>query len=399
MKKNNFKILWVTPKWTLPIEDGARVATKAILQPLLKLNPDIDYLALAGVDEQIDEKSFKAIFPVKNIFILKRAAHLSGLAKKIDYLRSFFKNPFFPLTFSRYKLNVTEILKQSNPDLIVLDGLHCAIPFLKLKKHPPLILRAHNVEKDLWLSSANNTRNPFFKYFFKYQASLVAKLEKKIITKCQQVFAISPEDQTVFREISGKNILELPVGLDFSTPLDFIPSEKIQLLFLGKLDWAPNSEGLKWFLTSVWPHLSKDRFHLTIAGSGESSWLLPYQNDHLTFLGRVADVKPVYKKSHMVIVPIFFGSGTRIKVLEASRFKRATISTQLGIAGSPLTENDAFFSGESAPEWINAFNKMSMSDIKSKADVAFNLCATHLDEIKVAEEFIRELEDGLTRKV
>lgn len=393
MEKNNFHILWVTPKWTLPIEDGARLATKAILQPLIKLNPTISYLALAGEDEVVDENKFKAIFPVKNIFIIRRSPHTSGLRKYFDALKFLLINPFFPVTFSRYQLSaeVEPILKKHHFDLIIADGLHAAVPFLPLNS-TPLILRAHNVEKDLWKRSFSQTKNPLKKIFFAYQAKLVKDLELKVISRAVKTFAISHEDQQTFSQLTGKKINHLPVGQNFKEALLPMTSTRIQLLFLGKLDWAPNQDGLKWFLDEVWPKLSPDRFHLTIAGSGKADWLKHYHSDSITFLGRVPDVKTIYEKNHLVIIPIFYGSGTRIKVLEASRFQRACIGTISGMTGSPLVNHpNAYFPAETASEWMATLNSLTDAEINDKAKVAFQLCSQTLDENKVAEQFLTEL--------
>lgn len=393
MNKNKPNILYVTTKWLLPIEDGSRVATKAILQPLLKLNPEISHLALAGADEKIDQNELKKIFPVKEIYIIKRAAHRTGGLKYLDFLWAFLRNPFFPISFYRYQLEakVEPILKNQKFDLIILDGLHSAVPFLKINS-PALILRAQNVEQNLWRNSARLTHNPLKKYFFNYQAFLVEKLERKVLEKAEKSFAISDEDQAEFSLQTSKKIFQLPVGLNFNDPLPPHQSSKLELLFLGKLDWEPNSQGLKWFLELVWPHLTPNRYHLTIAGSGDHSWLSQPTNSNITFLGRVPEVKPIYEKAQLVIIPIFIGSGTRIKVLEASRFMRSCVSTKAGIEGSPLSEKgETYFSADSAQDWISTLESISIEEVNQKAKLAFEICAESLEENKVAQKFYQEL--------
>lgn len=391
------KILYVTTKWLLPIEDGSRIASKAILEPLIKLNPDLSYLALAGEDEKIDEQEFRKYFAVKNIHVIKRAPHKVGLAKYFDFLFTFLLHPFYPISFNRYRLakHVQELLKNHTFEIIILDGLHSAVPFINIT-HPPLILRQQNVEHNLWFNSAQLTNNPLKKLFFSYQAWLVKNLEQKIINEAEMTFAISDEDQAELSIITHKKIFNLPVGLNFDSPLQPHTSNKLQLLFLGKLDWEPNKLGLEWFLEEVWPNVSHERFHLTIAGSGDHDWLQDYLTPSITFLGRVPEVKTVYEKSHLVIIPIFLGSGTRIKVLEASRFQRTCISTKMGIQGSPLVEyQSAYFAAETAEEWIKELENISQEKIHYKAEKAFELCAEVLEEKSVAEKFYSELKNAI----
>ncbi len=56
------EILWITPKWPLPVEDGARVATRALVRNLPGLGVKLDLLALAGNDESCDEASLRREF-------------------------------------------------------------------------------------------------------------------------------------------------------------------------------------------------------------------------------------------------------------------------------------------------------------------------------------------------
>lgn len=73
----------------------------------------------------------------------------------------------------------------------------------------------------------------------------------------QKTWCIAEEDFKRFSSLQKNvtNNLELiPVGLEFKevTNINCINrSEKTKLLFLGKMDWAPNKDGLKWFLEEV----------------------------------------------------------------------------------------------------------------------------------------------------
>ena len=56
----------------------------------------------------------------------------------------------------------------------------------------------------------------------------------------------------------------------------------------------------------------------------------------ITYHGRVDALEPFYDAAHAAIVPMFEGSGTRLKVIEASFLGRPVISTALGAQGLPL---------------------------------------------------------------
>ena len=47
----------------------------------------------------------------------------------------------------------------------------------------------------------------------------------------------------------------------------------------------------------------------------------------------VPRVEPYYEGSDIVIAPIFFGSGTRIKIVEAMAYERALVASTIGAEG------------------------------------------------------------------
>ena len=141
----------------------------------------------------------------------------------------------------------------------------------------------------------------------------------------------------------------------------------IKLLFLGKMDWAPNKDGLKWFLEEVWPYIDISRVELQIVGSGDSTWGAElFKAPGINFLGFVKDLNVVYSDCDFSIIPIRYGSGTRIKVIESISKCKPIISTAMGVQGSGLTD---YFNAESSEDWIQLINSL---DKKRGLEMAHN---------------------------
>lgn len=68
---------------------------------------------------------------------------------------------------------------------------------------------------------------------------------------------------------------------------------------------------------------------------------------------------PLYRQAAVSIVPVFYGSGTRVKVIEASRFARPCFSTALGVEGVGLESGVSFFRGESESDWIDGLVRLT----------------------------------------
>ena len=93
------------------------------------------------------------------------------------------------------------------------------------------------------------------------------------------------------------------------------------VLFFGLFDDAPNEEGVARFLKRGWPHLaaSNQRARLLLAGKGMSESLARQVDGHerVVRLGFVPDLPDLLRRCRVVLVPVWHGGGTRLKVLEA----------------------------------------------------------------------------------
>ena len=121
---------------------------------------------------------------------------------------------------------------------------------------------------------------------------------------------------------------------DFSEP---------SLIFCGSLDYAPNKNGLLWFYEMIWPKLKMTVKGITLTVIGRNGFDMAYAplkiDPQINFVGEVKDVTPYYQKNNIAIVPLFEGSGTRLKILEAMSFGLPVISTSIGAEGIDYIEN------------------------------------------------------------
>lgn len=116
------------------------------------------------------------------------------------------------------------------------------------------------------------------------------------------------------------------------------------LLFIGKLDWRPNYEGVAHFVYNCWPSILAQfpSAHFIIAGKGLPQHLydefLKIQNVEL--LGFVDSLTEFYAKGNIVVSPIYTGAGTNIKVAEALSMGKACVLTPFSAKGYELILQD-----------------------------------------------------------
>ena len=149
-------------------------------------------------------------------------------------------------------------------------------------------------------------------------------------------------------------MIENGVDLDRFQPEPERPGQR--LLFIGSFRHFPNVAAYRFFTERVWP-LLRDRFpemtvtvvagpdHLTywraFADSPE-----PSVDARVRLLGFVADVRPLYVETNLVLVPTTVSAGTNVKALEAMAMQRAMVSTPSGCAGLGLLHGHSVWEAE-----------------------------------------------------
>ena len=134
----------------------------------------------------------------------------------------------------------------------------------------------------------------------------------------------------------------LKYGVSYFPNIPVIHTNKVELgeqniLFIGKLDWKPNSEGLIHFIEQCWKKILDkcQNAKLVVAGKGlsenDQNLISSYKNIEL--LGFVPDIYDFYSKGNIVIAPIYSGAGTNIKVIEAMAMAKACVMTQCATRG------------------------------------------------------------------
>jgi glycosyltransferase involved in cell wall biosynthesis len=101
------------------------------------------------------------------------------------------------------------------------------------------------------------------------------------------------------------------------------------VLFVGFMHHSPNSDGVDYFIKNIWGKVkvSIPGAIFRIVGNGVTpeekvAW---EKYDGISVLGFVSDIQSEYNKCKATVVPIFYGAGTNIKVLESMSMRRACV--------------------------------------------------------------------------
>ncbi len=150
-------------------------------------------------------------------------------------------------------------------------------------------------------------------------------------------FVCSESDRRYLKRLSGDACIEV---IPNSVPFPSIPavgaSSEALALFVGSMGSRPNAQAVDYLVQRVWPKVRArvPEAKLAIIGNGaELTKSYPARDASVSFLGFVEDLESWYAKARLVCCPIFHGSGTRLKIIEAAAHAKAIVSTHLGAEG------------------------------------------------------------------
>ncbi len=128
------------------------------------------------------------------------------------------------------------------------------------------------------------------------------------------------------------------------------------LLFQGTMRYPPNADAARWFVKLIMP-LIRDRVpdaELRLVGLTNPVVEALRDVAGVTVLGQVTEIESQLERADVVVVPLRFGSGTRLKILEAFAHRIPVVSTTLGAEGLDAQGGRHLLIADSVPAMAEA---------------------------------------------
>jgi polysaccharide biosynthesis protein PslH len=186
--------------------------------------------------------------------------------------------------------------------------------------------------------------------------------ELRALQHCDLVLTLSAEDAAALRRwLPRLPITYMPSGVDLANwPICFDPRAEDEVLFVGNYLHPPNVEGALWLAREVWPLVRRLRpgARLTLAGRAPPLAIQALAAADVCVPGDLDDLRPLYARSSLVAAPIFWGSGVRIKLLEALASGLPVVTTMLAAEGIDLRQGASALFAEQPGEFAAAITRL-----------------------------------------
>lgn len=368
-------ILFIANLVPYPLDGGGKIKTFTTIQILSKKNT-VDLLCFYEKENKEDALRFLKpycrnieLIPIKvttrenMTYIMKQALKCLLIGKSVSIHK--YSNP-------EMKNAITEYMSVNTYDIAYFNLLHVYIYKQYIMRANPnlrCVLDTQNCETLIFKRRAKNNKNYFKKKYLSLEAERLKRFECWAAEDTDRLILLSEVDKREIENMVGHEIPAtiIPVAVNepsVTTEIRNIKTgEPINILFIGTLTWAPNDEGMIWFLKNILPLIEKNglNYKLFIVGKNPSEQLksLARKYKNIDITGYVASVDPYYQQCDFMIVPLFFGSGQRVKIIEGLSRGMPIISTSIGAEGLEYSNGENLIIADNEQQFIDALNVMT----------------------------------------
>lgn len=252
-----------------------------------------------------------------------------------------------------------QTIQVENVSKVFVDGSNLG-GFVKVVKqslpHVEVSTFFHNVEARFFLGSLRQAKT------LRALAVLMVNYlaERKAQRYSDKIICLSERDSRLLHKLYGRAATHVsPMALQDKRPAGDVDAEEPHrekfALFVGGIFYA-NRAGIMWFVNQVVPRID---IKICIVGKGFEKFRDELELDgKVEVIGAVDSLAEWYLKSHVVIAPIFDGSGMKTKVAEALMFGKKVIGTPEAFSGYEEIANKAGRVCASADDFVAAIESV-----------------------------------------
>lgn len=363
------KILFLTPQLPYPPVSGGLIKTLKMIKFLstiheidlgffLKDTSEITGLNLEAFKNEVNATSFYKYLNVER----------TGT----NFLRSLFCKVPMSVYRNRDKEFLSQIeAKMNNYDIIFIDHF-LMFQYVPKEWKKKVVLHQHNAEFIMWQRYAETQPNLIKKTLINFEAIRIKEYEKSILERSNVVLA-STNDIELLSKITDKKIKFMETlhlgdeSLLESPPLVFQKTQQA-ILYIGTLTWEANRDGLYWFLQNVWPRVKKNHPALifNVIGKNNAPELFnEWGNDpQIKWHGFVEDLNVFYDNARISVAPLNFGSGIKVKVINALYRGLPMVTTEIGVEGLDLKNGQHIFISNDGEEQARQIETLLQDEIQ-----------------------------------
>jgi lipopolysaccharide/colanic/teichoic acid biosynthesis glycosyltransferase len=217
---------------------------------------------------------------------------------------------------------------------------------------PPIVWDAVDCISHLFSETLRHGRSRRGRWMARLDLERTRRYESTLPLEFDRTVVCSEPDRVHFQHLlrgaetrpgmSIPPIEVVPNGVDlgYFTPTDEV-REPATLVLSGKMSYHANVTAALYLIRDVMPQVWSRRPDVKLSLAGKAPpralrHLATREANRITVTGYVPDVRPYLRRATLSVVPVLYGAGTQLKVLEAMACGTPVVSTVVGTNGLGL---------------------------------------------------------------
>jgi glycosyltransferase involved in cell wall biosynthesis len=365
-----------------PPKDGGAIACMNMTKGFSMLGHEVTVLCMNTSKHHVRIKDMPAQIRSRAEFrLVEVPASINWIEAALNLM--FSKLPYNAQRFisDDFSMELIKLLTEKQFDIIQLEGLYLCpyIPVIRKYSEALVAYRAHNIEYEIWERTAKLSEG-LRSMYIKNLSNRIRRFEVSYLNAYDILIPITDRDGLILDKLgNNKPRHTSQTGIDFASLVPTARKLEFPSLFhIGALDWAPNQEGLIWFFNNCWSKLHQENPQLKfyLAGRNAPEWFERLVKvDGVEYLGEINDAYDFINSKAVMVVPLFSGSGMRIKIIEGMALGKPIVTTDIGTEGIPTENGNNILIANDADEFTAAItrliNNREMADQIGKNAIGF----------------------------
>ncbi len=256
------------------------------------------------------------------------------MVRLAPYLKAFNKSPKLnvldmgDMLSKRYERQISNVSKKSNVGGAYTNGMSKTM---------------QSILKPKWIQTS----------ILKIESRLMTSSELFWAEKYDSVILVSTvETEELNNKLSKPKAVTVRVGVDsefFSENRD-VQKEEGLVAFLGDMRTAANSDTVGHIVNDILPLCQNVKKVLFIGKCPEELKETYKENKRIHFTGMVPDIRDEVKKANVFLAPMAYGTGVKIKIVEAMAMGMPVVTNAIGAEGIPGENGVHWYVGNSDKE-------------------------------------------------
>jgi glycosyltransferase involved in cell wall biosynthesis len=341
------QVLLVSPFLPYPLSHGGAVRIYNLCRALAGR---VDFV-LAAVRESQDVADYEKLHEVfREVYVVDKDERASGSEELPAQVREH--------QSASMRALIAELAGRCKPDLLQVEYTHMA-SLREAAPQVPAILVEHDLTFSLYrqLAEKKDADSTALREYQRWR-----EFEGHWLGSYDGVWTVSDEDCDAAACEGNRrpgSTFAIPNGVDIDR---FVPREELaspsEIFYVGSFRHLPNILGFEKLreevMPRVWRRFPEVRLRVVAGTQHELFWkrfgkagVPPAFDERVEVQGFVEDLRPLYARASVVVVPLEISAGTNIKVIEAMACGKAIVTTPIGCAGLGLRDRcDAYIDGD-----------------------------------------------------